>query len=453
MTRRILIAEDDPSVRRSVVEALEEAGFETSASETAEQALSLLAGKDPDVLLSDVRMPGMSGLELLRVVRERAPGVDVLLMTAYDDMPTVAEAMKEGAFDFLVKPLEISRLLDVLDRVFQDREAREPAPAGGEEDAEGVATGEVTTQLVGRHPSMIEVYKLVGRAAAGRVPVLVRGETGTGKERVARAIHFTSPFADEPFVPVNCAALPETLLEAELFGHLKGAFTGAVSDRAGRFAAAGRGTVFLDEIGDTSPGFQAKILRVLESGEFYPVGSDESQRTEARIVAATHRDLEEMVKDGSFREDLYYRLRVVEISIPALRDRISDIPLLVHHFVGRGCAELDREEATLPRETLNALLEHDWPGNVRELENSIRRAVVVATGGVIRPEHLGLTGRGEGTAAAQEEDGELRSLREMERRHVERALASTEGNRTRAAELLGISKSRLYRMMDKYGLD
>jgi DNA-binding NtrC family response regulator len=451
MTRRILVAEDDASVRRSIVEALAEAGFDASASATGEQALSHLAERDPHVILTDVRMPGMSGLELLRLVKERAPGVDVLLMTAYDDMPTVAEAMKEGAFDFLVKPLDISRLLDVLDRVFEDREARAAAAPKSGKGAPDPFTGDETGQLVGRHPSMIEVYKLVGRAAAGRIPVLLRGETGTGKERVARAIHLAAPFAREPFVPVNCAALPENLLEAELFGHVKGAFTGAVSDRAGRFAAAGRGTVFLDEIGDTSPGFQAKVLRVLESREYYPVGSDRPQHTEARVIAATHRNLEDRVREGAFREDLYYRLRVMEIEIPPLRDRVSDIPLLARHFIQRACAELEREEATLPEETLTVLLDHDWPGNVRELENSIRRAVVGATGGVIRPEQLGLAPRTE-VDTPGDANGKLPPLREMERRHLERALAATEGNRTRAAELLGISKSRLYRMLDRHEL-
>lgn len=453
MPRRILVVEDDPTVRRSLVEALSEEGFQVAAATTGEEALPLLSREDPDLVLSDVRMPGMSGLELLRLVRQRAPSVDVVLTTAYDDMPTVAEAMKEGAFDFLVKPLEITRLMDVLDRAFQDRKARRKRAArpADRERERGEADSQGVHRLVGRDPAMIEVYKLVGRAAAGRVNVLVRGETGTGKERVARAIHFSSSFADEPFVAVNCSALPEHLLEAELFGHVKGAFTGAVSDRAGRFSVAGRGTVFLDEIGDTSPSFQAKILRILEDRQFHPVGADSPRRTEARVIAATHRNLEDRVARGTFREDLYYRLRVMEIAIPPLRDRMSDLPLLARHFAERASAELGRGEVTLPRESLGALLQHDWPGNVRELENSIRRAVVLATGGVIRPEHLGLAA-GAGREAGHEPPEGVVSLEEMERRHVERALEATAGNRTRAAELLGISKSRLYRMLDRHGL-
>jgi len=460
LSRTILVAEDDPSVRRSLVETLTEEGFLTTASASAEEALSLLARLAPDVLLSDVRMPGMSGLELLRLVRDRAPGVDVVLMTAYDDMPTVAEAMREGAFDFLVKPLEMSRLLAVLERVFEDRRARNTAERGGDADpGDAPASMDGTEEdglgrLVGRHPAMIEVYKQVGRAAAGRVNVLLRGETGTGKERVARAIHATSAFSEQPFIPVNCAALPENLLEAELFGHVKGAFTGAVGNRTGRFATAGSGTVFLDEIGETSQGFQTKILRVLEDREFYSVGADQSVRTEARVIAATHRDLEKLVEEGVFREDLYYRLRVMEIVVPPLRDRPSDIPLLARHFVTRACAELDREEVAVPEETMNVLLQHAWPGNVRELENAIRRAVVHAGGGVVRPEHLdlrsGSPGGGDGPPAGA--TGQIASLREMERRHLERALAATEGNRTRAAELLGVSKSRLYRMLERYEL-
>jgi DNA-binding NtrC family response regulator len=293
---------------------------------------------------------------------------------------------------------------------------------------------------------MIEIYKVVGQLAANRVSALVRGETGTGKGLVARAIHYNSPFADEPFIAVNCTALPETLLESELFGHVKGAFTGAVADRRGRFALAGRGTIFLDEVGDTSPEFQAKLLRVLEDREFHPVGAERPERTEARIVAATHRDLEARIADGTFRQDLYYRLRVVEIAIPPLCDRPEDVPLLARHFVRRVAIELGRPEPALPEGVVGALLAHTWPGNVRELENALRRAVVLATGSVLREEHLGLH-------RPSEEDSTFPSLDQMEAEHLRRALAATGGNKTRAADLLGISKPRLYRMLRKYGED
>ncbi|MBI4408517.1 MAG: sigma-54-dependent Fis family transcriptional regulator, partial [Gemmatimonadetes bacterium] len=351
-------------------------------------------------------------------------------------------AMREGAFDFLVNPLELGELREVLRRVLEDRQTRE----GHGPAARAKAEAYHLDQLVGREPRMIEIYKVVGQLAASRVSVLIRGETGTGKGMVARAIHYNSAAADQPFIAVNCTALPETLLESELFGHVKGAFTGAVADRRGRFALAGRGTIFLDEVGDTSPEFQSKLLRVLEDHEFHPVGAERAERTEARVIAATHRDLEQRVERGEFREDLYYRLRVVEIRLPPLRERVQDIPLLAGHFVRKAAQELGKPEPTVPDDVVHALLQHQWPGNVRELENCITRAVVLATGNVLRPELLELDVRAD--AAAQG----FATLEEMEAEHLRRALAATGGNKTRAAELLGVSKPRLYRMLQKYGM-
>jgi transcriptional regulator with PAS, ATPase and Fis domain len=293
---------------------------------------------------------------------------------------------------------------------------------------------------------MIAIYKLVGQLAVNRTTVLIRGETGTGKELIARAIHFNSADAEEPFVPVNCTALPATLLESELFGHRRGAFTGALADRRGRFALAGRGTIFLDEIGDTSLEFQAKLLRVLEDHEFYPVGSEAPERTDARVVAATHRKLEELIAAGTFREDLYYRLRVVEIDVPPLRERRGDLELLAEHLLSTIAEDLHRETPVLSKEVVEAMLAHDWPGNVRELENALTRAVVLATGSVIRLEHLAL---GQAAAPAPE----LLSLDEVERRHVARTLEVTGGQKTRAAHILGISRPRLNRLIEKYGLE
>ncbi|HSG46280.1 MAG TPA: sigma-54 dependent transcriptional regulator, partial [Longimicrobiales bacterium] len=272
------------------------------------------------------------------------------------------------------------------------------------------------------------------------------GESGTGKELVARAIHFNSPWASEPFVPVNCTALPPTLLESELFGHVRGAFTGAHSDRRGRFALAGRGTVFLDEIGDTSPEFQAKILRVLEEGLVYPVGGERPEKVEARVVAATHRDLEARVSEETFREDLYYRLRVAQVDLPPLRERSGDIPALADHLVAKAAERLHRTPPTVSPETVEALLAHDWPGNVRELENCLVRAIALSTGGVIRPEHLGLVRRTGPSEAV------FRSMDEMEGEHVRRVLDGVGGNKAKAARVLGISKPRLYRLIQKHGL-
>jgi two-component system, NtrC family, response regulator AtoC len=442
MRPRLLLVEDDSAVRRSIAETLSEEGFDVREADGAPAALNLLAECDPEIVLSDVRMPGMDGIELLRLIRERAPSVDVVLMTAYDDMATVARAMREGAFDFLVKPLKLAELRRVLTRLLEDRRSREQTWRAVESEAQAYRLD----SLVGRAPRMIEVYKKVGQLAASRVTVLIRGETGTGKGMAARAIHYNSASAGEPFISVNCTALPESLLESELFGHVRGSFTGAVSDRRGRFGLAGRGTIFLDEVGDTSTEFQTKLLRVLEDREFYPVGAEEVQRTEARVVAATHRDLEGLLEKGRFREDLYYRLRVVEVHLPPLRERVRDIPLLARHFVRKAAAEFHRPEPALSDEAINALLQHHWPGNVRELENCLTRAVVLATGDVVREEHLALV------VPERVPMGPFPTLEQVEKEHLGRALAFTDGNRTRAAEIMGISKPRLYRMMEKYGI-
>ena len=443
MARRILVVDDDPTIRSSFTEVLADEETEVRTAASAEAALATIDAQRPDVVLSDVRMPGLDGIELLRLLKERAPETDVIIMTAYDDMPTAVASMREGAFDFLPKPLDLEDLQRVLDRVFEDRRARERQ----RRTAEDAASSYQLDQLVGRDPRMIDIYKLVGQLAANRASVLIRGETGTGKELIARAIHFNSPDAAEPFVPVNCTALPTTLLESELFGHVRGAFTGAVADRRGRFALAGHGTIFLDEIGDTSLEFQAKLLRVLEDRSFYPLGSDIAERSQARVIAATHRNLEGQIGSGAFREDLYYRLRVVEITVPPLRERPGDLPQLAVHLVGRAAEELHRPLPHLSEDALKALLAHDWPGNVRELENTLTRAVVVATGGTLRPEHLTLRpGRTEPTP-------ELATLTEMERRHIARVLAATDGHKSRAADILGVSRPRLNRLIEKYGLD
>jgi len=441
MSRRILIVDDDPVIRTSLAEALADDGAVVAVAEDGAQALALFESAAPDVVLSDVRMPDLGGLELLRTVRERAPDVDVVLMTAFDDMPTVVTAMRGGAVEFLVKPVNLTRLRQVMTRVFQDRRLRRRATDSAS------ANDSPLTELVGRDERMIEVYKLVGHAASTRATVLVRGESGTGKELIARAIHANSDGEREPFVPVNCAALPNTLLESELFGHVRGAFTGAHEARRGRFALAGRGTIFLDEIGDTSVEFQSKLLRVIQDREFQPVGAERPERTEARVIAATHQDLEQMIADRRFREDLYYRLRVVEIFIPPLRERPGDIPLVARHMVRRAGAALGTSEPILSDEALDRLMQHHWPGNVRELENCVMRAVVIATGNVIRPEHLSIASPRRPTAVA------LTSLEHVEREHLTRVLAATEGHKGRAAEILGVSRPRLARLLQKYELE
>jgi DNA-binding NtrC family response regulator len=391
-------------------------------------------------VLSDVRMPEMDGIAFLKHLRERVPSIDVILMTAYDDMPTVVAAMREGAVEFLVKPLDLHHVRRVLAAAFADRSTRE---RGTRTPAASLALDE----LVGHDASMIAVFKLIGQAALTRATVMVRGESGTGKELVARAIHANSAAAADPFVPVNCAALPAPLLESELFGHTRGAFTGAVVARKGRFAIAGRGTIFLDEIGDTSAEFQTKLLRVVQERTFEPLGAEHAERTEARVIAATHRDLEQMVEDGTFREDVYYRLRVLEIVLPALRERRGDIPFLVAEFLRRASATDGSRPSVMTQEALQRLEEYDWPGNVRELENCLARAVAVASGGVIREEHLAFRASRHGVVAP------IASLTEIEKDHLRRVMDATGGHKARAAEILGVSRPRLNRLLAKYGLE
>jgi len=443
MTDTLLIVDDDPRIRESLSEALLNEGWRVHLAETGEQALAVLSDADPSVVLSDIRMPGMSGLELLSLLRERAPEVDVVLMTAYEDLPTVAAAMREGAADFLVKPLHLKQLRRILQRVREDRKARigTRTPRG----REAVHEQKGSVKLVGRDPRMIEIYKAVGRVAGTRTNVVIRGESGTGKELIARGIHETSPWRGEPFVAVNCTALPATLLESELFGHVKGSFTGAISDRKGRFALAGRGTIFLDEIGDTPVDFQAKLLRVLQEHEYYPVGAERAEQTGARVVAATHRNLEDLVETGGFREDLYYRLRVVEIRVPPLRERMEDLPDLAEHLLAKTIVATGGRRKILSPEALRALMVHDWPGNVRELENCLTRAAVLSGGDVIRPEHLDLS-------PPEREEEAIGTLDSAEKGHVARALEATGGNKLQASDMLGISRPRLDRLIEKHAL-
>ncbi|HSH76197.1 MAG TPA: sigma-54 dependent transcriptional regulator, partial [Longimicrobiales bacterium] len=402
-----------------------------------------LSGARPEVALVDVRMPGMDGLELLRLLRERSPHIAVVVMSAYEDLATVATAMRDGAVDFLVKPLDLHQVRQVVESIH--KRPATPISSGAPSDAP--ETDSARTEIVGHTHGMIEVFKRVGQASGNRATVLIRGASGTGKELVARSIHQNSEDAAEPFVAVNCAALPEGLLESELFGHVKGAFTGASGERAGRFVSAGRGTIFLDEIGDTSPRFQSRLLRVLQEQEVYAVGSDEPRRTEARVIAATHRDLESLLDTGEFRTDLYYRIRVIEIDIPPLRERPDDIRALSEHLVRRVSRDLRQEPPMLTDEAVAVLTSYEWPGNVRELENCLARAVVAAVGSSIRPEHLSL-GR-----PRRAESTNLGSLEDAEREHLERVLKAVSGRKKMAAEVLGVSRTRLDRLIKKYGLE
>lgn len=436
---RILLVDDDGDTRAIFRDKLAHSGHEIAEAESAEAALSQVSQFDPAIIVTDVRMDGMTGIELLGRVREALPHVGVIVMTGHEDMATAVEAMKQGAFDYLVKPVSLSALEAVVDRCLADRDLRDEVQGSEDVDeAPAIQPGDI----VGRHPSMIEIYKMVGVLSRNRTTVLIRGETGSGKEVVARAVHRHSEFGEEPFIAVNCSALSETLLESELFGHVKGAFTGAIGARKGYFELAGKGTIFLDEIGDTSPNFQTKLLRVLQEREYFPVGGEEPRRTEARVIGATHQPMEELISEGGFREDLYFRLRVVEIVVPPLREREGDIPLLANHLLVKVREETGQDVRRISDEAMTCLEAHGWPGNVRELENVLTRAAIVARGPVIGPEHLSFgTEITAGASSGEGSPGE--TLATVIERHIRAVLGSHEGNKTETAKALGISRSQL----------
>ena len=455
---RILLVDDDADLRSVFREKLEYSGHEVDEADSAEVALAKVGAFDPALVVTDVRMDGMTGLELLSRIRESMEHVDVIVMTGHDTMISAVEAMKSGAFDYLVKPVGLKELVAVVDRCLSDQEINRAAaeqPEADGEDADGAESDARAKQVVGRDPRMIEIYKMIGVLARNRATVLVRGDTGTGKEMVARAVHDHSIHSDEPFIAVNCTALTDTLLESELFGHVRGAFTGAVGGKKGYFELAGRGTIFLDEIGDTSPDFQSKLLRVLQERQFYPVGGEQPRTTEARVVAATHQPMEELVAEGGFREDLYFRLQVVEIHVPSLRERREDIPLLAQHLLGRIRRETGATVRGISEEAMARIKEYDWPGNVRELENVLTRAAIVARGPLIGPDHLTLgihadvRSSPKASAGVLEDDLTLDGAIESQ---IRRVMEQTEGNKTEAASLLGISRSRLTRYLERFGL-
>ncbi|MGE0160148.1 MAG: sigma-54-dependent transcriptional regulator [Gemmatimonadales bacterium] len=434
---RILVVDDDVDGLAVLKTRLVHAGYEVETAESAEKALARLKAFGPDMIVTDVRMSGMTGLDLLARVKTSMPSVEVVVMTAHDDMPTAVNAMKSGAFDFLVKPVDPKALVRLAERFAKERDL--VAEDGPEAELETGRRG----RLIGRDPRMIEIYKTIGVLATTRATVLIRGETGTGKEVIARAVHDNSEHSGEPFIAVNCTALTDTLLESELFGHVKGAFTGAAGSRKGYFELAGQGTIFLDEIGDTSGDFQTKLLRVLQERRFYPVGGEEPRTTKARVIAATHQPIERLIEEGRFREDLYFRLKVVEIHVPALRERKGDIEIIATAMLGRIREETHRDVRRISDDAMARLVSYDWPGNVRELENALLRAAIVARGTVIGPDHLVLEEVHKVT--------EDLTLASAVRRHVHSVLEHAGGDTAAAAALLGISEEEVAAHRAKVG--
>ncbi|NDY43163.1 sigma-54-dependent Fis family transcriptional regulator [Dissulfurirhabdus thermomarina] len=458
----ILIVDDDRSLREFLEILFAKEGYEVLCAASGEAALDLLGRRRVNVVLSDVRMPGMDGVDLLRRIKARTPDVPVILITAFASMDSAVAAMKEGAFDYLTKPFRIDEIREVVAQAL----AAGPAPADpGEEAAAAESPDKVhrLDRMVARSPAMLKIFQMVPKVAASTSSVLITGESGTGKELVARAIHNLGPRKDRPFVVVNCAGIPENLLESELFGHTRGAFTGAEHEKKGLFATAHGGTIFLDEIGELPLTLQVKLLRVVQERAFTPLGSTREVRVDVRIVAATNRSLEDEVMEGRFREDLYYRLNVITLHIPPLRERPEDIPLLVQYFLDRYATEQGKTVQGISSYAMDALVNYPFPGNVRELENIIERSVALSASNLILPESLSLArfkerqGR-RGPAAGPEpelppEGLDLDAyLGAVERTLLEKALERTGGVKTEAAKLLGLNfRSFRYRLA-KYGL-
>jgi two-component system, NtrC family, nitrogen regulation response regulator GlnG len=457
----VWIVDDDRSIRWVFEKALGREGIAFNSFSSADEALNALRGGPPQVLVSDIRMPGPSGLELLQTVKTQHPAVPVIVMTAYSDLESAVAAFQGGAFEYLPKPFDVDQAVDLIRRALdesqRDEEVVEPLPEAPE--------------ILGQAPAMQEVFRAIGRLSQSSATVLITGESGSGKELVARALHRHSARAARPFVAINTAAMPKDLLESELFGHERGAFTGAQQMRRGRFEQAEGGTLFLDEIGDMPADLQTRLLRVLSEGSFYRVGGHQPIKTNVRVIAATHQNLEARVREGAFREDLYHRLNVIRIRLPSLKDRREDIPLLARHFLARSAKQLGVEAKRLSDDAVAHLARLDFPGNVRQLENLCHWLTVMAPGQVVELSDLPAEFRDPAAAtaasdwvAALEQEAERRLARgetgildalgrQFERSLIQRALARTGGRRIEAAQLLGMGRNTITRKIQELGIE
>ncbi|QDU09807.1 sigma-54-dependent transcriptional regulator [Gimesia aquarii] len=475
---KALVVDDDRTVQEMVRRSLEKMSIDVISVDTAEKGVSEIEEQSPEVILLDIMLPGISGLDVFHQIQEADRRLPVIFITSSNDSDMAIKAMQLGAFDYLAKPLNLPKLNELVQKAIETRRLMNipvALPVGDTKPKSG-------DQFVGRSPQMLEVFKSIGRVAAENVNVLIRGESGTGKELVARAIYQHSPRSDDCFMAVNCAALTETLLESELFGYEKGAFTGADKQRIGKFEQCNGGTIFLDEVGDMSQLTQGKVLRLLQEQKFERVGGNKTIETDVRIVAATNRNLEEMVKDGSFREDLFYRLNGMTISLPPLRERGNDIALLVEHYLNEACHEMGRSELEgVSSEALDLLNKYDWPGNVRELQSVIRQSLLNSTSPIIVPSFLPDEISSHSQIASAESDvgrasandvlslSDLRqfvnqrlseqstdlyseTLEMMERYLLTRILNETGGNQTRAAEILGITRGKIRDRIAQFGI-
>lgn len=442
---RLLIIDDDEALRTTLKLYLKDEGYELYDADGGKSALDQLESINPDLVLCDIKMPDMSGLDVLEKIKEFNSHIQVIMITAFNDVSSTISAMQKNAFDYVTKPLDIPNLKEKLKKALEIKNiSGELSEFRVDEELES-DTGK---KLVGKSPVMQEIYKYIGQLSLNKLTVLLQGDSGTGKEMIARVIH-ESGSKGKPFVAVNCSALMETLLESELFGHVSGAFTGAIRDKKGKFELAGDGTIFLDEISEMSLSVQSKLLRVLQEKEFEKIGGEETLKMNARIITATNKDLEQLVKEGKFREDLYYRLKVFTINVPPLKDRKEDIPLLAMHFIDLVNKEVHKNVKKIPYDVMELIQNHNWVGNVRELENTLRQAVVLCKSDVLdkdsillskpKPDHL------------PNYDYNL-SLEDVEKKHIKYVLDNINWDKKRACQILGISKPTLYSKLEKYNL-
>ena len=452
---KILVVDDDAVARELLAEALKKEGYDVEAFGSGEAAIARGREGRVDLVLTDIRMGAVDGLTVLREFKRMSQDTAIVVLTAFGSLEGAIEAIKQGAYDYLAKPFKKEEIKLVVQRSLDHcRLLRENTKF-----REELKNKDEWSPLVGSSPAMLEVYKLVARVSESKSTVLLQGESGTGKELIARAIHGNSPRRDKPFVPVNCGALPDTLLESEMFGYEKGAFTGAVGTKTGLFESASGGTLFLDEIGELGQALQVKLLRVMQDHEVRRVGGTHSIKVDVRIIAATNRDLEQFVKEGKFRDDLFYRLNVVRITLPSLTERQEDIPMLAHYFLQKCATGTTTPVRGFHPDTMDLLNRYRWPGNVRELENAIERAVSLSHGPLVTPDDLPAAIRQAPIHAdAKPESPDATepvclTLEEVEKRHLVRVLKETKGNKVKASKILGIDRRTLYRMAERFGLD
>jgi DNA-binding NtrC family response regulator len=439
----ILIVDDDPSIRNGLGILLSRSGYQISQADSGEEALSLLGREIFNLIITDFRLPAINGMELLRRIKEHSPQTEVIMITAYGEIPMVVEAMKQGAYDYLTKPFNNDELLLKVKKVSEKNRLQEEVKNLKRQ----IKRDRSQQKIIGNSPEILRVINLANQVAGTSSTVLIYGETGSGKDLIAQAIHYNSPRSEAPFMPINCAALPEQLIESELFGYVKGAFTGALQNKRGFFEEAAGGTLFLNEISEIPLRVQAKLLQALENQEIRRLGQSKSIKVDVRILAATNIDLEDAVRKGSFRKDLFYRLKVFPIVVPPLRERKEDIPLLVRYFLDKFCPPMNKKITTISEEAMEILGQYSYPGNVRELENIIQRSVIMGQGSTLLPHYLPPEIRKTSSYS------EAESLAEMERKMIETTIRKCGGNLRKTSQRLGISRTTLWRKIKKFDID